>query len=189
DLTAQVVDLVDVPVPLAGAEAQPPLVVVVLALDEDGVRGAGPGAQLAADALLQTVRVPVELVAPVEARLGRPLHLRVLLGGDLAEHRREGHPEPGDGSEELGDEALLVLLSHGSPPPHGWTARWSGPSPRPHGGPPRDAGPAVVGRGSHPPTGRPPRGPRPPLRRPSPGRRPGSPRSTSRRARSPRARR
>src|SRR5689334_19471276 len=52
----QVVDLVDAAVPLAG---RVPLVVgVVGPLDVDRVGGAGPGAQLAADALLQAVRVP-----------------------------------------------------------------------------------------------------------------------------------
>ena len=37
-------------------------------LDVDGVGRTGPGAQLAADALLQAVVVAVELVAPVVAR-------------------------------------------------------------------------------------------------------------------------
>ncbi len=63
---AQVVDLVDRAVPLAGREAR--LLGVVGALDVDGVGRAGPGAQLAADALLQAVRVPVEHVPAVVAR-------------------------------------------------------------------------------------------------------------------------
>src|SRR6201999_2143336 len=50
---AQVVDLVDVPVPLPGREAL--LGRVVPALDVDRVGGAGPGAQLAADALFSAV--------------------------------------------------------------------------------------------------------------------------------------
>src|SRR5581483_12192892 len=62
---AGVVDLVDAAVALARGVAL--LVGVVGALDVDGVRRAGPRAQLAADALLQAVRMPVELVAAVEA--------------------------------------------------------------------------------------------------------------------------
>src|SRR4029079_6582836 len=71
----------------------PGLLGVVAALDVDGVGRAGPGAQLAADALLQPVRVPVELVAAVVARRGRREVLRVLLGDHLLEHRREGDAE------------------------------------------------------------------------------------------------
>ena len=56
-----VVDLVDGGVPLTRRE--PVLVGVVAALDVDRVGRAGPGAQLAADALLQAVRVPVERCA------------------------------------------------------------------------------------------------------------------------------
>ena len=52
---AQVVDLVDAAVPLAGEYCA--VGRVVTALDVDGVRGARPGAQLAADALLEPVRV------------------------------------------------------------------------------------------------------------------------------------
>ena len=54
----------------------------------DRVRGAGPRAQLAADALLQAVRPPVQLVAAVEARLGRDLLVGVLL-------RHHGNPAKG----------------------------------------------------------------------------------------------
>ncbi len=93
---AQVVDLVDAAVPLAGRE--PLLRRVVRALDVDRVRRAGPGAQLAADALLQPVRPPVELVAAVEPGRGRLLLLRVLDGVDLLEHGLEGDAEPLDRS-------------------------------------------------------------------------------------------
>src|SRR3954470_20737416 len=55
---AQVVDLVDGGVALARRE--PAGVGVVSALDVDGVGRAGPRAQLAADALLEPVRVPVQ---------------------------------------------------------------------------------------------------------------------------------
>src|SRR6185436_14972858 len=61
-----VVDLVDAGVPLTRREAL--LVGVVATLDVDRVRRAGPGAQLAADALLQAVRVPVEDMPAVVAR-------------------------------------------------------------------------------------------------------------------------
>ena len=64
---AQVVDLVDAAVALT--RRVPLLVGVVGPLDVDRVRGTGPGAQLAADALLQPVGVPVELVPAVPARL------------------------------------------------------------------------------------------------------------------------
>ena len=60
---------------------------------------AGPGAQLAADALLQPVRVPVEDVPAVEAGRGCAPHLRVLLGDHLLEHVREGDPEALHGVE------------------------------------------------------------------------------------------
>ena len=88
---AQVVDLVDRAVPLTGREAR--LLGVVAALDVDRVGRAGPGAQLAADALLQPVGVPVEHVPAVVARLGHLRLERVLLGGHLPEHLREGDAE------------------------------------------------------------------------------------------------
>jgi hypothetical protein len=91
--------LIDRSVPLTG---RVPLVRrVVPALDVDGVRRAGPRAQLAADALLQPVRPPVELVMTVEPRRGRPLVLRILDGLDLPEHLLEGDPEPLDRVEEI----------------------------------------------------------------------------------------
>ena len=82
---AQVVDLVDATVALAGRVAARAAlvdggVVVVGALDEDRVGRAGPGAQLAADALLEPVGVAVELVAPVEAGSRGARLLGVLLG-------------------------------------------------------------------------------------------------------------
>jgi hypothetical protein len=96
---AQVVDLVDGSVPLARGE--PAVGRVVPALDVDGVRRAGPGAQLAADAFLQPVRPPVQLVVTVEPGCGRPLVLRVGDGLDLLEHLAEGDPEPLDRVEEI----------------------------------------------------------------------------------------
>src|SRR5690606_3755448 len=111
---ALVVDLVDAAVALPGGVLG--VGAVVGALDEDRVRRARPGAQLAADALLQAVRVAVELVAAVVARLRRHLLERVLLGDRGPEHRGEGDPEAGDGCEELADRALLVgLVVHGEP--------------------------------------------------------------------------
>ena len=96
---AQVVDLVDAAVPLPRAE---PLVLGVgLALDVDGVGRAGPGAQLAADALLEAVGPAVELVPAVEPRCRRHLLEGVLLGDHLLEHGPEGDPEPGDRVPEL----------------------------------------------------------------------------------------
>src|SRR5207244_4214589 len=74
---------------------------VVRTLDVDRVGRAGPGAQLAADALLEPVRVAVEDVAPVVARRGRPLLLGIELGGDLLEHRPEGQAEALDAVEHL----------------------------------------------------------------------------------------
>src|SRR3954469_8340886 len=63
---AQVVDLVDAAVALTGAEAL--VVGVGGTLDVDRVGRAGPGAQLAPNALLQAVGPAVELVPAVEAR-------------------------------------------------------------------------------------------------------------------------
>src|SRR6478672_5756025 len=121
---AQVVDLVDAAVALAGAEALAVAVgvggvAVGRALDVDRVGRAGPGAQLAPDALLQAVGPAVELVATVEAGGGRQLLEGVLLGDDLLEHRAEGDPEPGDRVPEALLDALRARarLTHGSP----WT--------------------------------------------------------------------
>ena len=105
---AQVVDLVDAAVALTRRE--PLLLRVVGTLDVDGVRWAGPGAQLAADALLQPVRVPVEHVAAVVTRCRRPLLLGVLLGDDFLEHRLEGHAETGDGSDEVLQSAGTLVV-------------------------------------------------------------------------------
>jgi hypothetical protein len=74
----------------------PVAVVVVGALNVDGVRRTSPIAQLAANALLQAVRMPVELVATVVTRLGGTLDLWVLLGLQLAKHRRKSDAESGD---------------------------------------------------------------------------------------------
>src|SRR5262249_10847717 len=104
---AQIVDLVDAAVPLARGEAL--LLGVGGPLHEDRISRAGPGAQLAADALLQTVRPPVELVAPVEPGSGRNLHLRVLDRLHLAEELVEGDAEPLDGIQEASE-------AHSGPP-------------------------------------------------------------------------
>src|SRR3982074_3123823 len=96
---AQVVDLVDPPVPLAGRLPLP--LGVVPALDVDRVGRAGPGAELAADALLQAVWPAVQLVPAVEPGSGRLLLLRVLNGVDLPEHLPEGDAETLDGVEEV----------------------------------------------------------------------------------------
>ena len=96
---AQVVDLVDAAEPLPRAE---PLVLGVRRpLDVDRVRRAGPGAQLAPDALLEAVGPAVELVAAVEPGRGRQLLEGVLLGDHLLEHGPEGDSEPGDRVPEL----------------------------------------------------------------------------------------
>src|SRR4051794_7471865 len=90
---AQVVDLVHAAVALARRE---PLVLGVgRTFDVDRVGRARPGAELAADALLQPVGPAVELVPAVEARSRLLLDEGVLLGDDLAEHGAEGDPEPG----------------------------------------------------------------------------------------------
>src|SRR5581483_9841804 len=79
---AQVVDLVDEPVALAGAHR----VVdgVVLAADVDATRRTDTRAQLAADALLHPILVLVEDVTTVEAERLRALGLRVLHGDDAS---------------------------------------------------------------------------------------------------------
>ena len=110
---AQVVDLVDAAVPLPRRELG--VRGVVRTLDVDRVRGARPRAQLAADALLQPVGVPVELVAAVVPRLGRHLLERVLLGDRRPEHVRERDAEPADRGEQVPrrparlDERLVAL--------------------------------------------------------------------------------
>src|SRR5674476_462847 len=91
---AQIVDLINAAISFARAEA---FVVGVLGtFDVDRIRGARPGAQFAADALLQAVRPPVELVTTMEAWCGRLLFERVLLGDGLAKHRAERDTESGD---------------------------------------------------------------------------------------------
>ena len=107
----QVVDLIDGAVPLTGGVLV--LGGVVRALDEDRVRGARPGAQLAADALLQAVGPAVELVPPVEAR-HRDLLLALLgvtLGEGLAEDRVERDAEPGPLICERGHQASVLSAS------------------------------------------------------------------------------
>ena len=68
--------------------------------DVDRVGRAGPGAQLAADALLQPVGVPVELVAAVEAAGDGVRVLGVGLRDGLLEDRPERDAEPREGIEE-----------------------------------------------------------------------------------------
>src|SRR5690606_36254555 len=110
----QVVDLVDAAVPLTGRVAL--LLGVRRAFDVDRVGRAGPGAQLAADALLQPVRVPVELVPAVEPGCDLVRLLRILGGHHLLEHHPEGDAEAGDRVEEA---------RHVHPPPR-WTLRGPG---------------------------------------------------------------
>ena len=102
---AQIVDLVDPAVALPRRD----LVAggVGGGLDEDRVRRARPSAQLAADAALQAVGVPVELVASVIPGRRGDLLLGVLLGGDLPEHRGDRDAVAGHGGEELAYRALL----------------------------------------------------------------------------------
>jgi hypothetical protein len=97
---AVVVDLVVDGVALTGRVAL--LGGVVLALHVDGVRRAGPRAQLAADALLEAVVVAVELVPAVEALLQLRGHLRVRHGLGLDEHRaqRDGEAAAEHGARE-----------------------------------------------------------------------------------------
>src|SRR5213075_1863010 len=86
------VDLIDPRVALAGRDA---VVGRVLGGDDpDAVGRAGGGAERAADALLQPVLVPPEPVPAAEARIDRPLVLRVLLRDRLLEDLLEGYPEP-----------------------------------------------------------------------------------------------
>src|SRR5579859_6356935 len=96
---AQVIDLIHRPIPLTRGE--PLLRGVVPALHIDGIRRAGPRAQLAANALLQPIRPAVELVTAVEPRRGGPFLLRVGNRIDLPEHLPESHTEPLDRVEEL----------------------------------------------------------------------------------------
>ena len=166
---AQVVDLVDAAVALAGAEAlSVGPVGVGRALDVDRVGRAGPGAQLAADALLQPVGPAVELVPAVEARRGGHLLEGVLLGDDLLEHRPEGDPEAGDRVPELLLEGLAPEVGQPSTAPPSSRRRgglsgrrrrcWT-PSPAAAGGDrtssgaaaPRTAPPAGIGGTGKPP--------------------------------------
>src|SRR5579884_1957409 len=78
------VDLVDARVALAGRDA---VLGRVLGRDDaDAVGRARCRAERAADALLEPVLVPPETVAAAEARVDRPLVLRVLLRDRLLEH-------------------------------------------------------------------------------------------------------
>src|SRR5207253_6977960 len=81
------VDLVDPRVALAGRDAIPGR--VLGGDDPDAVGRAGSRAERAADALLEPVLVPVQPVAPAEARIDRPHVLRVLDGDRLVEQLPE----------------------------------------------------------------------------------------------------
>src|SRR5690606_31382479 len=78
----------------------------------DGVGGAGPRAQLAADALLEAVGVTVELVTAVVARLSGRLLERVLLRDRLAEEVADGDAEAGDRREDGAQPLLLGEVRH-----------------------------------------------------------------------------
>src|SRR5262249_16360906 len=135
---------------------EPLLLGVVRALDEDGVRGTGPRAQLAADALLQTVRPPVQLVPPVETRRCGPLLLRIVDGHRLLEHVVEGD------AESL-DRVQPISCSH-----------WSPPWPRCEGAPPARLRGSAADQAAERGTLR-PSAPRGVARTPPRPRRPGSP--------------
>src|SRR5665811_143951 len=125
---AQIVDLIDAAISFAGTEA---FVIGVLgAFDVDGVRGARPGAEFAADALLQAVRPPIELVSAVETGRGHLLLEGVLLGDSFAEHRAEGDTESGDGIPERFANGVRHLTppfgrARARPPARAWVARGS----------------------------------------------------------------
>src|SRR5699024_2832343 len=87
---------------------------VVGSLDEDRVRGTGPGTQLTANTLLQPVGMTVELVSAVVPRRGSSTDLGILLGRHLLEHHRESDPEALD----------RVKYSHPSPPYSSEQRRW-----------------------------------------------------------------
>ena len=88
---ARHVDLVDARVTLAGRDA---VVGCVLGGDDpDAVRRARRGAQRAADALLESVLVPVQAVTAAVARIHRSLVLGVLLRDRLAEDLLQRHAE------------------------------------------------------------------------------------------------
>src|SRR4029453_11086970 len=93
------VDLVDPRVPLSGRDA---VVRRVLGRDDaDAVGRAGRRAERAADALLEPVLEAVEPVPAAEARVDRPLVLRVLLCDRLFEDLLEGDAEALDAFERL----------------------------------------------------------------------------------------
>ena len=106
---AQVVDLVVLRVPLPRADRR--CRIVVLALDPDRVGRARVGAQLAPDALLQAVVVPVEAVA-ADVRALRRGHdlLRVLLGVVAPEGLLEDRPHALDDGPHGRRLALGVAL-------------------------------------------------------------------------------
>src|SRR5579862_2650055 len=93
------VDLVDPRVALAGRDAV--FRRVLGGDDPDAVGGAGGRAERAADALLEPVLVLPETVPPAEARIDRPLVLRVLLRDRLLEDLLEGDAEALERLERL----------------------------------------------------------------------------------------
>src|SRR5204863_8645677 len=72
---------------------------------------AGGGAERAAHALLQPVLVPPEAVASAEARIDRPLVLRVLLRDRLLEDLLEGDPEALEAFQRLRAHETNSLMS------------------------------------------------------------------------------
>src|SRR4029453_7548514 len=84
-------------------------------LDVDRIRRAGPGTQLAADALLQRVRPAVELMPTVEPGRGDPWPVGIVDGECLAEHRLEGDSE----ARHRVEEAHQPRPSPGSSAPSG----------------------------------------------------------------------
>src|SRR5207248_5430111 len=89
---ARHVDLVDARIALARRDAV--LGGVLGRNDADAVRGAGSGAEGAADALLQAVLVPLQLMASAIAGIDRALVFRVLLRDRLLEDLLQRDAEP-----------------------------------------------------------------------------------------------
>ena len=110
---AQVIDLIHAAIALTWGEAL--FLGVLRTLDEDRIRRTGPGAQLAPDALLQTVWVAVQLVATMKTRLNRKiataLDLGVLLGVDLLEHRHEGDTKALDRAPHISHRCSPALAA------------------------------------------------------------------------------
>src|SRR5262249_11547630 len=103
------VDLIDARVALARGDA---VVRRVLGGDDaDAVGGACRGAQRAADALLQAVLEAGQARAGAEARVHRPLVLRVLLRDRLLEQLPEGDGEAFDAVQRLSHQSTQTTRS------------------------------------------------------------------------------